>query len=155
MPVHQTSRAIARFNAAGIGPLPDAASTSLFVDQYGNLLTSQATLSAGEDLVNNRQIVEQRWQYAEYELTGSVNNYQVSIKSGILHGIIFVDTGGGGYLLIKDTPNGTGTTMFPLVANTPNYTFDVAFTTGLYITANNTSGTSPLKFVVLYRENAS
>lgn len=160
MVAHQTSRSLARYNASGVGPLADGASTSLFVDQYGNLLTSQGTLSAGEDLVNNRQIVEERWQYKEVESTGTSNNIQVSIKSGVFHGFIVGDIGGGGYFIIKDSPDGTGSnTILPYVPSQYSagqlIQFDVPFTTGLWIQQNNTTGTQPIKFVILYRENAS
>jgi hypothetical protein len=154
----QVSRELAKYNANGIGPLVDGADTAIFVDQYGNLLTTSGTLAGGEDIVNNRQIVEQRWQYSYNEQASSSYNVAASIKSGIFHKVVVSDIGGGGYFIIKDSTDGTGTTTLAVLVPTDacrSFEFDIPFNVGLNLAVNNTTSSQPMKFVVMFRENAA
>ena len=95
-----------------------------------------ATLIAGEDLTNNRIVVEERFSYSSY----SAAQTATTIKSGagFLHSITLLG-GTAGAITVWDNTAGSGTTICP--AFTPgNITvpvtlkLDVSFTTGLTFT---------------------
>lgn len=100
-------------------------------DDDTNTLMVATTLPqkiAGEDLVNDVQKVEQRFQYAN--LTAAA----VKTGAGVLHAIV-VNSTAAGTISVFDNSAASGTTIATLKASIgeASYRFDAAFATGLTV----------------------
>lgn len=122
-------------------------------EDSGAVATYLAQRLAGEDVVNDRTLVESRWQYSFYDTPGQKI---VSIASGILHSIVVGDVGGSGWIVVKDSADGMGNnniiTLVPHEAD-KSVILDVPFTEGLSVEIHQ-SGGNAMKVTVLFRENA-
>lgn len=112
------------------------------IDSSGNTLVSDGTIHAGEDLVNNIQVVEQRYSYSNV-------NSDTAVKSaaGFLHSVTFSCNDAAptaGTIDIYDNTAGSGTKIFSwtlttAVFNPTTIILDVSFATGLYIDFTTTA----------------
>lgn len=112
------------------------ASVPLQVDSAGNLKTVNSYLSAGEDLTNDVQKVENRYSYLA--LT-SVSTIQVKATSGFLHRVI-VGMPSCPTITLYDSSVPSGAVLFRFSAGFPvgSYEFNQSLATGL--TADATAG---------------
>lgn len=105
-------------------------------DGLGNVKTTQATNTAGEDIINDVMKVEQRFSYAN--MTTQTTTV-IKGASGFLHSITFNKPLAAGVVTIYDNTAGSGTVIgtitFPatLLTDVGTYTYDVSFGTGLTI----------------------
>lgn len=123
--------------------LASGASTSLYTDQNGNLLTSTTmnTLIAGEDLTNNKLVVEHKYTPFNITVNGTISI--IKSTSGLMHNLnvgmlsnptitIFDNaSGASGTILAHIQPLGLGAQ--------DSYLIDLSFSNGLtaYLTAGN------------------
>jgi hypothetical protein len=106
------------------------------VDVNGNQKTTQATLSAGEDLTNDVQKVEQRFSYSVVTA-----DKQVKAGAGFLHTITITGTDAAavaGTITFYDKLTEAAPALFsiyiPAAQVVPvTLTLDVNFATGLYV----------------------
>ncbi len=106
-------------------------------DAAGNLKTSQATLLAGEDLVNDVIKVEQRYSFVNIT---TATTTVVKSGAGFLHLIVVNKHVATGIITIYDNTAGSGTligtiTVGAALLTDPPVTsvYDVSFSTGLTI----------------------
>lgn len=113
-------------SVAGTVPISGTVATS------GTVFTSDTTLGAGEDLVNNRTVVEERFN--PYFI-GTAGTTTVKSVSGFIH-TLTVTGGTAGAITGYDSTAGTSALkLFDFDStNTPNtYTFDYSFANGLVV----------------------
>lgn len=105
------------------------ASIPMQMDSAGNQKVTEATLLAGEDLVNNLIRVNQVFSY---QALTSLVTVLVKSGAGFLHSLV-VGNMSGPTIEIYDSLTASGTLIGRINANCPaqTYIFDVAFTTGL------------------------
>lgn len=117
-------------------------------DSNGFVVMSKGTLDAGEDLVNDRQLVEQRFSYFALASLVTVN---IKAGSGLLH-TVAVGGFSGPTIEIYDNTAASSTLIGRIPANAVpgTYTFDVAFSTGLTVNPQPGSGILPM-ITVSYR----
>lgn len=119
--------------------LSDNDGAALGLDVNGNLLTSLATLLAGEDLANDRLKVEQRFNYFTPITTQTTTI--VASGAGFLHNIIIPTPVASGVVTFYDNILASGNQLIPpitlpatLVSDGPIIVpFDVSFNNGLTI----------------------
>lgn len=112
--------------------------TSMFLsDVNGNLKVSYGTLLAGEDLTNNKMVVEH--QYTHSSLLAA--DAQVKSSAGFLHSATFSCNDAAptaGSIIIYDNTAESGTQIFNHTFTTTPFvpftvTFDFVMTTGIYV----------------------
>lgn len=131
--------------AASPVTLTDGGSSSLYVDVNGNLLVSQATLQAGEDLANDVQKVEQR--FTPLNIT-TLATTVVKTGVGLLHTITINTSAANGTITIYDNTAASGTVIGTItqpaallssgpVTITLNATFSIGLTIVTGVAAEN------------------
>jgi hypothetical protein len=129
---------------SGALTLSDGDSTGLFVDATGNLLVSLATATAGEDIANDVQKVENRYSYATISTAATTT---VKSAAGFLHRLT-VTGGTTGTIVVYDNTTATGTKIadFDTTNALASYELNVSFATGLTIITS-----AATKITVSYR----
>ena len=123
--------------------LASGASTSLYTDVKGNLLTSSTlnSLIAGEDLTNNKLVVEHK--YTPFNLTQSATISIIKSSSGLVHNLNIGQLSNPTITLYDNASGASGTVLAhvqPLgLGAQDSYLVDLSFTNGLtaYMTAGN------------------
>lgn len=116
--------------------MPKQVSSSVMLDENGNVLTSDATLKAGEDVANNVTKVEQRF----IGVTVTADNL-VKTGAGFVHTVTFSCNDAAptvGSIIIYNNTAESGQVLFnhtftatPFVPFT--VTLDMEFTLGLFV----------------------
>lgn len=133
-----------KYTAAGV-TLDDGDRGDLALDASSNLLVSQATAIAGEDLTNDVLKVENRYSYSYLAADG-----QVKAGAGFLHAITISPTDAAataGSIIAYDSLTEADPKIFnfyvPAAAMVPvTVILDVSFATGLYIGFTTTADVS-------------
>lgn len=118
---------------------------ALQIDVNGNLKVTNATLLAGEDLVNNRQIVEQRFSYTQ--IAAGQATTIVKTGAGFLHAIVFNSAATAtNVTTVYDNSAASGTVIAIPAATTATIVasviYDVSFATGLTILTATANGSN-------------
>lgn len=111
--------------------------SSSFDDTNNNIAVTQDTLTAGEDLINDVQKVEQRFSYTYCAGADTA----VKSGAGFLHTLTFSQIDAAptaGTIIVYDNTAESGTIIFSSTWTTAVFfpttiTLDVSFSTGLYI----------------------
>ena len=112
------------------------------VDSSNNLLVSNATLQAGEDITNDVQKVEQRFSYSNISADTSVKS-----SAGFIHTLTFAQIDAAptaGTIIVYDNTAESGTVIFSSTWTTAVFspvtiTIDSSFSTGFYVGFSTTT----------------
>lgn len=133
------SRKQARFGQpavynASAPSLADGEDSALSVDASQRLITSNGTLLAGEDLTNNRLMVEERFSYQSINTAATTT---IKSSAGFFNSMT-IWGGTAGAITVYDNTAGSGTAIVPTftpgsVSVSVTNILNVSFATGLTI----------------------